>query len=161
VLGARYAADSGDGLELLLHQHRFRLPIAGGDLEQKRFGAARPGLQVAHRVGCYQLALINDDDLLAGLFDLRKDMGAEDDCVIPGQALDQVTGFIDLLGIEARGWLVKDQHIRVVNDGLRQPYSLAIAFGEFAQKLVFDIHHKAAFADIVDALLQLRPREAL
>src|ERR1700678_4513813 len=43
AFGARYAADSGDGLELLLYQHGFRLPIAGADFEQKRFGAARRG----------------------------------------------------------------------------------------------------------------------
>src|SRR5271170_8050662 len=133
AFGTRHAADSGDTFEFLLHQHGFRLAIAARNLEQKSFGAARPGLQVAHRIGRYQLALVDDDDLLAGLFDLRQDMSAEDNGVIPGQALDQVSGFIDLLGIEACGWLVKNQHVRVVNDGLRQPHSLAIAFREFAQ----------------------------
>src|ERR1700733_8813428 len=156
TLGTRYAADSGDSFKLLLHQHGFRLAIARGHLEQKRFGAARLRLQVAHRIGCHQLALVDDDDLLAGLFDLRKDMSAEDNGVIPGQALDQVAGFIDLLGIEPRRWFVKNQHVRVVNDGLRQPHSLAIAFGEFAQKLGLDIRHKAAVADIIVSLLQIR-----
>src|ERR1700678_1877538 len=107
-LGTRYAADSGDGFELLLHLHGFRLAVAGGDLEQKRFGAACPRLQVAHRVSRYQLAFVNDDDLLAGLFDLRQYMRAEDDGVVPGQALDQVARFIDLLGIQPRRGLVQD-----------------------------------------------------
>ena len=161
ALGTRYAADAGDRFELLLHQHGFRLAIAGGDFDQNRFGAARPRLQVAHRVGRHQLALVDDDHLLAGLFDFGKDVGAEDDGVVAGQALDQVAGFIDLLGIEARCRLVENQHVGVVNDRLRQPDALAIAFGEFAQKLVPDIRHKAAFADVVDALLQLSAGQAL
>ena len=82
-------------------------------------------------------------------------MGAENDGVVAGQALDQVAGFIDLFGIEAGRWFVKNQHVGVVNDGLRQPNPLAIAFGEFAQKLVFHIRHKAALTYIVDALFKV------
>ena len=88
-------------------------------------------------------------------------MGAENDGVVAGQALDQVAGLIDLFGIEAGGGFVKNQYIRVVNDGLRQPHSLAIAFGEFAQKLVLHIRHKAAVTHIVDALFKLRAGKAL
>ncbi len=64
-----------------------------------------------------------------------KDMGAENDGMVAGQALDQVAGFVDLFGIEARRGFVKNQHVGVVDDGLRQTDPLAIAFRELAQKL--------------------------
>ena len=161
TIARQYAAHSRDGFKLLLHQQGVRLAVAAGNLQQQRFGVARPRLQIAHGIGRHQLAFVDDQHLLAGLFHLGKNMGAENDGVVAGQPLDQVAGFINLLGIEAGGGLIEDQHIRVVNNGLRQPHSLAIAFGEFAQQLVFHIRHKAAVAHIVDALFQFRAGQAL
>src|ERR1700722_473161 len=88
-------------------------------------------------------------------------MRAENDGVVAGQPLDQVTGFIDLFGIEARGWFIENQHIRVMDNRLRQTHSLAVAFGEFAQQLIFHIRHKTAVAHVVDALFQFGPGQAL
>ena len=99
--------------------------------------------------------------LLAGLFDLGKNMGAENDGMVAGQAFDQVAGFVDLFGVEAGGGLVKNQYVGIVNDGLRQADPLPIPFGELAQKLVLHVGHKATVTHIVDALFKLRAGEAL
>ena len=95
-----------------------RLPVAGGHLEQKSFRAAGLRLQVAHRIRRYQLSLVDDDDLLAGLLHFGQDVRAEEDGVVAGQALDKIAGFIDLLGVEARRRFIENQHVRVVNDWL-------------------------------------------
>ena len=55
-------------------------------------------------------------------------MRAEDDRVIAGEALDQVARFVDLFRVEARGRLVENQYIGIVDDRLRQADALAIAF---------------------------------
>ena len=96
AIAGQHAADSRDGLKLLLHQQGIRLAVAAGNFQQQRFGVARPRLQVAHGIGRDQLAFVDDQHLLAGLFHLGKNMGAENDGVVAGQALDQVAGFIDL-----------------------------------------------------------------
>ena len=114
-----------------------------------------------HGIGRHQLALVDDDDLLAGLLDFGQDVRAENDGVIAGQALDQVARLVDLLGIEAGGGLVENQHVGIVNDGLRQADALAVAFGELAEQLVLYIGDGAALADVVDALAQLGARRAL
>ena len=88
-------------------------------------------------------------------------MGTENDGMVAGQALDQVTGLIDLFGVEAGRGLVKNQYVGVVNDGLRQAYPLPVPFRELAQKLVLHVAYKAAVTYIVDALFKLGPGEAL
>ena len=111
--------------------------IASGNLNQQRFDAARPGLKVAYGIRSDHLALVDDDDLLAGLLHLGQNVRAENDGVVAGETFDQIACFVDLLGIESCGRLVEDQHIGIVNDRLRQPDALAIAFRELAQKLRF------------------------
>ena len=145
----------------MLHQQGIGLAVPGGDFEQKSFSIAGPRLQVAHRVGGDQLALVDDEHLLAGLFDFRKDVGAENNGVIAGQAFDQVAGFVDLFGIQPRGGFVENQHVWIVNNRLRQTHPLAVAFGEFAQKLVLHIGHKATLAYIIHALFKFRAGKAL
>ena len=108
-------------------------------------------MQIAHRIGRHDLAFVDDDHLLAGLADFGKDVRAQNDGVIAGQALDQVARLIDLLGIEARGRLVEDQHIGIVDDGLRQADALAVAFGELPDQLVSDVGDGAALAGVIDA----------
>ena len=139
-----------------LHGREIEAAIASADFDQHRFCAARAVLQVVYRVRRHQLAFVDDDDLLAGLLDFRQNVRAENDGVVAGQALDQVPRLVDLLGVETGGGLVEDQHIRIVNDRLRQAYALAIAFGKFTQQFVLHIRNGAALANVIDPLPQLR-----
>ncbi len=85
-------------------------------------------MQVRHGIDRDNLTVIDDDDVAAGLFDFRKDVRAEDDGVVAREAGDQLPGLLLLLGIEAGGGLVQNQHGRVVNDRLREADALPVAF---------------------------------
>ena len=75
-----------------------------------------------------------------------QDVGAEDDGVVAGEAVDQLADFDDLLGIEAGGGLVEDQDVGVVDDRLGEADALAVALGELADQLVADVADGAALA---------------
>ena len=110
--------------------------LASFDFEHHRFGAARAILQVLDRIRGHQLALVDDDHLLAGLLHFGQNVGAENNGVIAGQAANQLAGFVDLFGIQAGGGLVENQNIGIVDDGLGQSDALPVAFGELADQLV-------------------------
>ncbi len=116
-----------------MYLQRIHQTVARADFDQQRFRTARTILQIADGIGGDELAFVDDDDLLAGLLDLRQDVSAQDDGVVAGETLDQLARFIDLLGIEAGSRLVENQHVGIVNDGLRQADALAVALGELAE----------------------------
>ena len=87
-------------------------------------------------VGGDKLALADDDDLLADCLHFGEDVGAQDDGVFAGEALDQLARFDDLLRVESGGRLVENQDVGIVNDGLREADALPVAFGELADQLV-------------------------
>ena len=72
-----------------------------------------------------------------------------------------VAGLDDLLGIEAGGGLVEDQHVGIVDDGLREADALPVAFRKLADQLVADIADGAALHDFVDAARRDRSADAL
>ncbi len=152
-------AHARDLFEPLLHGREIEAAIASADFDQHRFGAASAILQIVHRVGRDQLAFVDDEHLLAGLLDFGQNVSAENDGVVAAQALDQVSSFVDLLRIETGRRLIENQHVRVVNDRLRQTYTLAIAFRQFTQQLVLHIRNRAPIANVIDSLAQLRARE--
>ncbi len=73
--------------------------------------------------------------------------------MIAGQTLDQIAGFIDLFRIESRGGLVKNQHLRIVNNSLGQSDALAITARQLAELLLLNIRDGAALANMIDALV--------
>src|SRR4029077_6855428 len=155
LLPAEHAADAGHLFQLVLNDRSFQGFIPARDFKQNGFSAPGTGPQVAHRVGRDQLASVDDDDLPAGLFHLGDDVGAEHDGVIAGEAFEQVPGLVDLLGVESSGGFVENQHVRVVNDGLRQSHPLAVALRKLAQEFVPHIAYRAALANVVGAAAQV------
>ena len=69
-------------------------------------------LQILHGVRGDQFALVDDDDLLAGLLDFGKNVRAQKNRVIARETLDQIACLVDLFRIEPRGRLVENEHIR-------------------------------------------------
>ena len=61
-------------------------------------------------------AFVDDDNLFTRLGHLRENVGAQNDGVVSGEVLDQLTCLDDLLRVEAGSGLVKDQHIGIVED---------------------------------------------
>ena len=100
------------GFQAMLDGLRVERAIASFHFQHHRFGAARAILQIVHRIGRHQLALVDDDHLLAGLFHFRQDVRAQDDGVIARQAADQIARFVDLLGVEARRWVRRESERR-------------------------------------------------
>src|SRR5713101_8168448 len=100
------------------------------DLHVHCLRAPQPRDEVGRRVDGHDLALVDDPDALAGLRDLREDVGAENDRVIARELLDELTRFDDLLRIEARRRLVQNQHVRVVNERLGETDALLVPFRE-------------------------------
>ena len=137
VLGIfqHHAADAGDLLQALLHVAGVGAAVGGLHFQRDGFGAAQPVGEVGHRIDGHQLALADDDDALAGVLHFAEDVGAENDGVVAGEVLQQLADFDDLLGVEAGSGLIEDQHIGVVDDGLRQADALAVAFGKLADEL--------------------------
>ena len=81
-------------------------------------------------------SLVDDDDALAGLTDLGKDVRAQDDRVVAAELLDQPARLDDLLRVEAGGRLVEDQHLGVVEQRLREADPLPVALRELAAMAV-------------------------
>src|SRR5579864_3731055 len=101
LLLAENPADSRHLLELVLYARDFEAALAACDFHQNGLCSPRAGLQITHRVRRHQLSLANDDDLLAGLLDLRKDVRAENNRVLAREILDQVASLVDLLGVQS------------------------------------------------------------
>ncbi len=102
------AADAGYLLETALYRVRMKITAAACDFDNYGASAAGAILQIVYRVCGDEPTFVDDDDLLAGLLDFGKDVGAENNGVIAGETLDEVAGFVDLLGVEAGGGLVKN-----------------------------------------------------
>ncbi len=109
-------------------------------------------MQVGDRIDRDNFAGVNDDDLAARLLDFREDVRAEDDRVIAREACDELAGFALLFRIEAGCGLVKNQHRRIVNDGLRDADALAITFRQLADDRFPHAAQSGAFEHFIDAL---------
>src|SRR5207244_3906843 len=150
TLFKRYVANSRNLGQALAHIFGFET-VAAANFNDHGLAAASAAPQIADRIRSHDLAVVDDDDLFAGLLDFGENVRTENDRVIAGQTLDQVARFIDLFRIETRGGLVKNQHLRIVNDSLGQSDALAITARQLAELLLLDIRDGAALANMFDA----------
>jgi hypothetical protein len=86
--------------------------------------ALQPGDQVLRPSFGRDLAIVDDQHPAAGLADLGQDVRAQDDRMLGAQLSDQLAHLDDLLGVQADGRLVEDQHLGIVQDGLGQAHPL-------------------------------------
>jgi len=93
--------------------------------------AQRTGLVVRH-----QFPTIDDDHTVADGLHLLHDVGAQHHGLLLAHALDQRAHLHQLIGVEATGRFVQDEHLRVMDHGLRQPDTLAIPFAQRADPLM-------------------------
>lgn len=92
-------------------------------------GAGDAGFEFGWGFVDEDFALVDDDDAVADGFDFFEDVGGEDDGFVGGHRLYQLSHFVLLVGVEAIGGLVEDEHLGVVDDGLGDSDALAVAFG--------------------------------
>src|SRR5262249_2909155 len=100
--------------------------VFGGafDLKANALAAFELLGQVLGRVNRDDAAFVDDDHAVAGHLDFGQDVRRKNDRVLPGQVFDQTADLLDLVGIESDGRLVEDDHIGVVDDGLRDADAL-------------------------------------
>ena len=113
----------------------------------------RARLQLLRRAVGDDLAAVDDDDARAGRLDLLQDVGREDDRLVLAHALDEVAHLVLLVGIEAVGRLVHDQHVRIVDQRLREAGAVLVALGERVDALVEHVLEEAQLDRAVDRLL--------
>src|SRR5204863_6284045 len=77
------------------------------------------------------------------------------------EALDELAGLDDLLGVEARGGLVEDEHVGVGEDGLGEADALAVALGEPADDLAANVADPSLLDGLIDPRLARRRGDAL
>src|SRR5216684_10802 len=102
-----------------------------------------------------ELAVVNDADDVAELFDFAHDVGGEDDGFAAVAAFANESG--DGAGghdIEAVGGLVEDHDRGLVNEGAGDGGFLLHAGGELVAAAVAEAVHVQAIEDVVDALFQ-------
>ena len=98
-----------------------------------------------------EAALVDDENAVAGDFDFGEDVRGDDDGHASAEAGDEVAHELDLVGVEADGWLVHDDDGGLGEDGLGDADALAEAFGEFADDAVAFASEVADFHDFGDA----------
>ena len=146
VVGLRlHLQDAREGPEGLHHRSLF-----APHLEAQGSRPAQAAGEVLGGVLGHHPALVDDHHPPAGHLHLGQDVGGEHDRVLASQALDQLAGLDDLLGVEARGGLVEDEHVRVVEDGLGEAHPLAVALRELADEGVAHVAHPGLPDHVVD-----------
>lgn len=77
-------------------------------------------------------SVVDDDGAAAHCFDFLHYVGGEEHYLAFAGVAYHFAYLFQLVGVEACGGLVEDEHLRVVDEGLRQSHALAVAFGEGA-----------------------------
>src|SRR5882724_10764656 len=80
--------------------------------------------QVLGCIHCHDPALVDNDDAMARLLYLGKDVGRKDHGMTAGKLLDKLANLVDLFRVESDGWLVQDQNRRIVHQRLGQANAL-------------------------------------
>ncbi len=109
------------------------------------------GGEVLRRIDGGNLALVDDDHAVTGHADFGQDVRGKNDGVRARQALDQVAHFDDLLGIEADGGLVEDDHVGIVHQRLGQAHALLVAARKPLDQLIALIGDVGFFERLGDA----------
>ncbi len=81
----------------------------------------------------HDLTFIDEDHAVAHRFDFLQDVGREQDGFSLADAADGFADFADLIGVEAGGRLVHDQHVRLVQQDLGHADALPKALRELCR----------------------------
>ena len=119
------------------------------------------GGEVGHGVVGDDAAVGDDDGAGAYGLDLLHDVGGEEDRLVLADLTDEGADFLELVGVEAGGGLVEDEHVGVVDERLSEADALLVALGELGDALVgfggeachadHLLHPVAGIGDLIDA----------
>src|SRR3954469_463912 len=120
-------------------------------------GEVRHAAQLGRRAVGDDAAAVDDDGARAGGVYFLEDVRREDDRLVGAELLDEVPHLVLLVRIEAVGRLVHDQHIRIVDQRLREAGAVLVSLGERVDRLV---QHRLQEAELDHAVHRLLARGA-
>ena len=94
------------------------------------------GGEAVHLLVGDDAAMVDDDGAGAHILDFLHDVGGEEDDLLLASLADEGADKLQLVGVETRGGLVEDEHLRVVDECLCEAHTLAVALGELTYLLV-------------------------
>src|SRR5690606_18434859 len=104
---------------------------------------------------------MDDHDVRADDLDLLEDVGREEDRALLTDRSEHFSEVSDLLGVEADGGLVEDEDLRLAEERIGEPDSLAIAAREGADDAAANVRDVGCLEARVDLALALRARDPL
>ncbi len=156
AVGLDHARDTGDAAE-----RGTDIGPVCIELDVHRLGTAQPGREVVGRIDRHDPSLVDDDHTVAGLRHFGQDVRAQDDRVITPQTRDQLPCLDDLFGIQPCGRLIQNQHVRVVDERLRQADALPVTFRQPGTQPIPHVVDSRAFHDRLHPLATLGRRDPL
>ena len=147
-------SDGGEGTENLF------LAGAGDSCSQHLVsGGLVP--QFCRRAVRHESAFVDNEDTVAGGFDFRQDVGADNDGLFLSDFFDEFSDFNDLVGVQPGGRFIKDEYLGVVYQRLGESEALAVAFGELLDGLVFFVFQTENPYHVIDAGSHLVVRDVV
>ena len=110
------------------------------------------GQGVGGAVG-HNAAVVDHQNPLAHRLDFRQDVGGENHRVVSPQVLDEGADLDDLLGVQAHGGLVQNEHRGIADECLGNAHALLVALGQVADEPVIHVLNLHQPADLLDVLL--------
>jgi hypothetical protein len=104
--------------------------------QRHRAGQRGHAAQLLRSAVGHDAAAVDDDGARAGGVDFLEDMGREHDRLAAPELADQVPDLVLLVRIEAVGGLVHDEHVRVVDQRLREAGAVLVALRQRVDRLV-------------------------
>ena len=129
-----------------------------GDLDLDRAAAAQLRGQLLLGPLGDDLAVLDDQQAIAGLADLGEDVAGEQDGVLAAQRLDGRAHLHDLHRVEAAGRLVEDEELGLVHQRLRHADALPVAVRQAGDELVVDLAGGGLLLRLGDRARRRRPR---
>jgi len=136
-----------DGVVNQLLRHILGFQLQGPDL------ALQLGTEGGGGVIFQKLTLVEQDDLVGDEFNIRHDMGGQNDDAVPGELGDQIAEADALSGVKARRGLVQNEDAGITEHGLGDAQPLAHTAGEGTDLLGGCIRQIHRFQQLPNALL--------
>src|SRR5574341_50026 len=128
---------------------------ASARLSDRCWSERRKRSQLVRRAVGDDLAAVDDDRARARRVDLLEDVGRKHDRLVRAELADEVSHLVLLVGVQAVGRLVHDEHIGVVDERLGEAGAVLVALGKRVDRLAQHRLQKAGPDDAADRRLAL------
>ena len=117
------------------------------NFDKSQFSALQLVYQIFRGIHRDDPAPINNDDAAASLLHFRENVRGKNNGVVPRPFLNELTYFMDLVGIQSNGGLVQYQNRRIVQQRLGETDPLFVTLGQTSVNPVSDIEDAGCVHD--------------